>query len=759
MIVSLRLDFHNVLKIFMLLLLSANTVYAQAVNGSVSQKDGQGIGGVYITILNTNLGTISDKEGKFNLEKIPAGSTMRISAIGYTTQELPVNDSVVKVVLDPAIIYLNNNIIITAQRYEAKQIDVSESVTVLTSSDLLQQAPRSTPEALFGSTGVWVQKTNHGGGSPIIRGFVGNQVLLMMDGIRLNNATYRYGPNQYLSTIDPGLIDRIEVTRGNGSVLYGSDALGGVVHILSKTPFFSQDKKFRGNVYGKWQSENMEKSGRSELQVNSNQLAALVGFSARDFGDIVAGDTLGTLSPTGYHEFSGDAKIIIRSGERTLFTGAYQHLTQHDVPRYDQVVQGGFKTFNFDPQTRQLGYVRWETFSDNNFFQSVRITGSWNRSTEGVVSQKNGSNSIKNQLDVVDTRGFVAEVTSQWKPNWQSQTGFEYYHDRVKSEAHVTDVASEITTEQRGSFADGATSSNLAFFSNHVADWKKFQLTTGVRFNTVKLNVQDTTFGDQQIKPSALVGNIGLSYKFHPNHHFIVSANSGFRAPNIDDVSKFGAVESTVFEIPSANLSPERSFSFETGLKSSTGKFSGTLSVYKTFLFDQIDRMAVTYQGQDTIENRRVYKKQNVGESELYGLEADMEFNVSASWVAFGNLTYTYGQNISKDEPMRRIPPLFGKIGLRYQRGSTWWAKTEWLLAGSQDRLAGGDLSDGRIAIRLVDGVMPGWNIVNLYAGIKIKFVSLTASAQNIFDAAYRVYGSGVDGYGRTFWISTTVQF
>jgi outer membrane receptor protein involved in Fe transport len=224
-------------------------------------------------------------------------------------------------------------------------------------------------------------------------------------------------------------------------------------------------------------------------------------------------------------------------------------------------------------------------------------------------------------------------------------------------------------------------------------------------------------------------------------------------------VSKFGAVESTVFEIPSANLSPERSFSFETGLKSSTGKFSGTLSVYKTFLFDQIDRMAVTYQGQDTIENRRVYQKQNVGESELYGLEADMEFNVSASWVAFGNLTYTYGQNISKDEPMRRIPPLFGKIGLRYQRGSTWWAKTEWLLAGSQDRLAGGDLSDGRIAIRLVDGVMPGWNIVNLYAGIKIKFVSLTASAQNIFDAAYRVYGSGVDGYGRTFWISTTVQF
>ncbi len=746
------------MRTIIIFLLSVCTAHAQWVKGTVMETNGKRIPEVHIRVVNTHIETISDKEGKFNLVKVPSGATLRVSAMGYTTVELLTSDSI-SINLEPAIIYLNNSIVITAQRYEANQFDVSESVTILNSSDLLQNAPRSTPEALFGSTGVWVQKTNHGGGSPIIRGLVGNQVLLMMDGIRLNNATYRYGPNQYLSTIDPGLIEKIEVTRGSGSVLYGSDALGGVVQIISKTPSFSEDKKLRGNLYGKWASANLEKSGRSELQINSKQLAASVGFSARDFGDIVAGDTLGTLAPTGYHEFSGDTKIMMRSGTRGLFTGAYQHLRQHHVPRYDQVVQGGYKIYEFDPQTRQLGYLRWEAFSGKRFFQSVRITGSWNRSTEGIVSQKNGSNNIKKQRDVIDTQGLVAEINSQWKSNWQSQTGVEYYHDNVKSEANVTDIVTEAVTEQRGSFADGSTSDNMAFFSNHVVDWKKLQLTTGARFNIVKVSVKDTTFGDQRIKPSAVVGNVGLSYKFHPNHHLIVSANSGFRSPNVDDMSKFGAIESTVFEIPSANLSPERSFSVETGVKTSTAIFSGSLSLYKTFLFDLIDRVGVTYQGQDTIENRRVYQKQNVGKSELYGFETDVEFKITPSLAAVGNMTYTYGQNISKDEPMRRIPPLFGKIGFRYQQGSRWWAKAEWIVAGSQDRLAGGDLSDGRIVVRLADGAMPGWNLLNLYAGIKIKFISITASAQNIFDTAYRVYGSGVDGYGRNFWVTTTIQF
>lgn len=746
------------MRLFILFFLTSLTIKAQSIIGSVTETNGNAIPDAYISVINTNLGTITNREGKFQLEKIPAGASLRISCMGYGVKEM-LGDSALTIVLEPIIIYLNNNVVVTAQRNSANQFNVSQQVTVLNSRELVQLAPRSTPEALFGSTGIWMQKTNHGGGSPIIRGLVGNQILLLMDGIRLNNATYRYGPNQYLSTIDPGLIDRIETSRGNGSVLYGSDALGGVVQVLSKTPFFTNNKKVSGNVYGKWMSEDMEKSGRGELQLSSKRVASLFGFSARDFGHIVAGDTLGVLDPTGYHEFSADAKVVFRTSDNGIFTGAYQHLKQHEVPRYDQVQQGGYSTYNFDPQIRQLGYVRWELFSDNKIFQSIRTTTSLGKTTEGIVSQKNGSSIVKEQWDVVNTQGLIAEATSQWKTNWQSQTGIEFYHDYVQSEAHVTDITTEDVTEQRGSFADGSTSDNLAFFSNHVVDWEKFQVMTGVRFNVVKVSVRDTTFGDQQITPSALVGNVGLTYKFHPHHHVIVSANSGFRAPNVDDMSKFGAVESTVFEIPSANLSPERSFSVEAGIKTNTQKFSGALSIYKTFLRDQIDRVAVTYQGQDTIENRRVYQKQNIGQSEMYGLEVEGEIKIMSYLITSANMTYTYGQNVTKDEPMRRIPPLFGKVSLRFQQNSRWWAKAEWMAAGSQDRLAAGDKSDARIAVRLVDGAMPGWNLFNLYAGLKLKWVGLTVSAQNIFDEPYRVYASGVDGYGKSFMISASVHF
>ncbi len=741
------------------LLLSIYSVQGQTIKGTITTVEGSGIPDVHITVMNTHLGTSTDRAGNFKLNRIPTGSTLRMSAIGYVTKDIAVVDTIVLATLEPAIIYLNNNIVITAQRFEANQFDVSESITVVNHTDILQNVPRSTPEALFGSTGIWVQKTNHGGGSPIIRGLVGNQILLMIDGIRLNNATYRYGPNQYLSTVDPALIEKIEATRGNGSVLYGSDALGGVVNVFSITPFFNQDKKFTGTLNGKWVNEKLEKSGRGEVQFSSKNIASMIGLSARDFGDIVAGGGLGVLAPTGYSEISSDMKLVIRASERNQFTGAYQHHTQNTVPRYDQVTQGGYKVYNFSPQTRQLGYVRWETFSDNKILQSFRLTASLNRTTEGIDSQKDGSSNLKNQLDIVDTHGYVAEFTSQWKPYWHSQTGFEYYHDAVASNARVTDRTTEIVTKQRGSFADGSTSNSMAFFSNHVRDWKKIQLTAGMRFNVLSVSIQDTTFGDQQIKTSAWVGNIGLSYTVDSEFHLIASINSGFRSPNIDDMSKFGAVESTVFEIPSVNLSPERSFSIETGLKTRGDKFSGSFVVYKTFLFDLIDRVPVTYQGQDTIDTRKVYQKQNIGKSELYGFETDVEFKVISSFVAIANITYTYGQNLSKDEPMRRIPPVFGKVGARYQKGEHWWAKTEWIFAGRQDRLAGGDLGDGRIAIRLENGVMPGWNVLNLSAGVKIKFINITASVQNIFDAAYRVYGSGVDGYGRNFSIASSIHF
>ncbi len=739
-------------------------LYAQSIQGIITdQQSNEPIADVHVQLVNSQVGSITDKDGKFVLDGFVIDSPrIRISAIGYTTIEQIVssNNNEVQIHLAPSVILLNNAVTVTAQRSERLTFDVPESITSVSRVQMEQQAPRSTPEALMNETGIWIQKTNHGGGSPIIRGLVGNQVLLLIDGIRLNNATYRYGPNQYLSTIDPGLIERIEATRGSGSVLYGSDALGGVVQIISKTPSFSSNGfHVGGKATGKWMSGGMEQSARAEVDLASKQIAFLGGFSTRNFGDIVSGGDLGTLTPTGYNERSGDAKLLVRTGGTGILTAAFQQLTQHDVPRYDQVTQGGYSLYNFDPQIRQLSYLRWEHSSENPWIQSFKVTGSLNRSIEGINSQKNSSSDSKKQIDEVNTIGMIAEVISNPKSNWHAQSGVEYYFDKVNSEAFLLNTTTNEEISQRGSYADGSTSSNLALFTNHQFDLHKFQFSAGTRFNRVTVSVIDNVFGNQKINPYALVGNVGVMYKLHRKLHAIASINTGFRAPNIDDMSKFGTLEANVFEIPSTQLSPERSFNIESGFKFSSQKLSWTATAYQTKLFDLIDRVGTMYNGSDTFEGRKVYQKQNVGEAVVRGVEADLEATIFQSLSVFGNITYTHGENITKQEPMRRIPPLFGRTGFRYSHRSGIWFKGEWAMAGVQNRLAAGDKSDARIKIRLVDDAMPAWDIVNVYAGYSHKFFSVQVYGQNLLNKAYRVYASGVDAFGRTLGVSSSIKF
>ncbi len=748
----------------LILLFSTGTqlVFSQFKGSVIDQKTRQPLADVHIAIIDSSFGTVTDKAGNFALGDATSDSLrLRISAIGYSTLEyVMVKEKEYFIELIPSFILLNNAVTITAQRSERLSFDVAPSTSSLSSTQLAELAPRTTPEALMNETGVWVQKTNHGGGSPIIRGLVGNQILLVVDGIRLNNATYRYGPNQYLSTIDPGIFDRIEVNRGSGSVLYGSDALGGVVQVISATPSFSlTGLKVGSRIQTKWMSAGMEQSIRPEVELRGRQIAFLGGLSVRNFGNAVAGANLGVLAPTGYQERSGDAKLLLRTGFNGILTAAFQQTTQNHVPRYDQVVQGGFSLYEFEPQTRQLSYLRWESSTKIQWLKSFRITGSLNRSVEGTISQKNNSVELKRQLDEVNTLGLTAEFQSSPTANWHIQSGIEYYFDKVNSNTNVLNTTTNTETSQRGSYADGSTISNFAFFTNHQLDWKKFQFSAGARFNSVTVSILDNIFGNQQINPNAVVGSAGVIYKISSKLRMIGTVNSGFRAPNVDDLSKFGTLEANVFEIPGSSLSPERSFNLETGIKYSSSKLSWTITAYQTKLTDLIDRLTTSYNGSPTFDGRTVYQKQNVGEALVRGVEADIEAMVGSSFTLFGNVTYTHGENETKKEPMRRIPPMFGRVGFRYAHPCGVWFRTEWAMAGKQDRLAAGDKSDVRINIRLIDEAMPAWDIVNIYAGYSYKFISVQVSTQNIFDKAYRVYASGIDGYGRCMTASVSLNF
>jgi outer membrane receptor protein involved in Fe transport len=221
-------------------------------------------------------------------------------------------------------------------------------------------------------------------------------------------------------------------------------------------------------------------------------------------------------------------------------------------------------------------------------------------------------------------------------------------------------------------------------------------------------------------------------------------------------MSKLGPVESTVFEVPSGALRPERARTYEAGFRHTGPSWNGAFTGFYTRMQDQIDRVPALYNGLPVAENRAVYQKQNVGQSEIYGWEFQGEWKLLRSVTATAHATYTYGHNLTRLEPMRRIPPLFGAAAITWRPREQFWLRVEGQFAEAQDRLARGDASDARIAVRLVDGRMPGWRVYNLYAGYTHRSVSVQIVAMNIFDASYRVYGSGVDGVGRSLRAAAT---
>lgn len=736
-------------------------LHSQEITGSIYDAISQTpLENVNIKILDTRQGATSDKNGNFSVSLTQGGIyNIQISRLGYQLLQKEINllnDTILHLVLYlfPQSIKLEKEIVVTARRTETDWFDTPEAISVVKEEALFQEAPRSTPEAISGTTGVFLQKTNHGGGSPIIRGLIGNQNLLLIDGIRLNNATFRYGPNQYFNTIDPFMVERIEVLRGSGSVLYGSDALGGVVHVITQDASFSDSSlSINGNINGKMMSKDMEKTSRASLSISDKRIAFTGGITYNDFGHIYAGQGIGEENPTGYKNLSTDAKLRIKLNERNFLTMAWQYNRQDDVPRYDRIASGTFQKFHFDPQIRKLGYVRFSTELNSRLVDNINITAFGGESYENRLLQRTGESIITNELDIVNTYGGIINIKSSISENWMVVSGIDYYYDKVLSKKKNIDDQGNTSTS-RGYYPDGAVASSIALFSSHTLSTSLFDFVLGGRYNIHQIKADDPKFENIRLYPTALVANASIVVRVLENHRIVGNVYSAFRAPNINDLSSYGSFNYGI-EVPNTKLDPERSLTAEIGLKSQHQRFSASLFLYNSRLSDLIVRVPTQWNGQDSIDGEKVFHKTNYAKAFIRGLEAEMQYHFNARISIYGNMTFTYGQNRITNQPMTRIPPLNGKLGLFYNHSESWWSRLEWHAAAKQKRLSPGDIRDTRIP----EGGTPKWNIFNIRTGFKWNFLNTSAGLNNLFNKAYRTHGSGVHSYGRSFWINVSVAF
>ena len=740
---------------FLSLIFLSESLSGQSIQGKVFIKNTNSpLAGVSIKIEGpSSKTTATDEEGIFSFQNNRPGKySIQVSYLGYETYQSTLNLKDEGINLEIFLISQSGSLpevqILSASRRNTSSLRLPFASSVLNVPAQSENIPRTVPESLSIIPGVFVQKTNHGGGSPFIRGLTGNQTLILIDGIRLNNSTFRYGPNQYLNTIDPFSVNKIEVLRGSGSVQYGSDAIGGVIQIFTKDPSYSSQKSFKGSVSGRFGSGNMEQSGSTELSYSTNRMVLSGILGIKNFGDLIGGDTTGRQSPSGYSQADASLKFKLRVSDNSELIIANQFVQQKDVDVYHKVKLENFKINKMGLQGRNLSYLKYSIDQESSILRRIDFTGSMNATIEERNSQRNASQSVGLERDKIHTSNLGIELFSDLSKRWTVNSGLEYYRDKVNSIRNSTNLQSQMVTMQRGLYPNNSFYSNTSVYSLHHLTFGNINLEGGLRYNWLQARIVDKDLGQLKINPGAFVWNSGLNYSID-KHHIYTSFNTGYRAPNIDDMGTLGIVDFR-YELPAYTLKPEKSYNSEIGYKYFSEHVSFGTALYRNKLSDLINRV----QTGQLIDGYKVYKKENTENAVIRGVEGFAEFQVSQKWFIDLFASFNHGRNISRQEPLRRVPPFNGNVSMKYKMNK-FYMKGELGWADKQDRLAQGDRDDNRIPA----GGTPGWRVLNVYSGYSIKNLQLRLSAQNLFNVDYRTHGSGINAVGRSLWTSLTFDF
>jgi len=651
-----------------------------------------------------------------------------------------------------------DTVVVTASRTPTPQLDAPVATNAVPADVIDRRAYRTVPQILRDVEGVMVQETAAGQGSPFIRGFTGFLTLFLIDGIRLNSSVFRPGPNQYWSTIDAWSIDRLEVVKGPSSVLYGSDAVGGTVQAITKSPYaFGDGLATGGRFLYRGSTAEHSHTGRIELSLGlREETGALLGLTGKHFGDLEAGGDVGTQTGVGYDEWDGDVKVEHYLDDDTRLVLAYQHVQQNNVPRTHRTVFA--KSFHGttvgSELQRDLDQERWLVYAQlhaenlEGFLDALHASLSWHSQSE--VRDRIRPPSSPGDPNRRDKQGFDVGTLGFWiqLESGGFTYGLEVYHDEVDSFSTRNPV--------QGPVADDATYDLLAAYVQRVLDvTERLRLTAGARVTYAAADADRVSDPDTGAAVSlsddwtAIVGSLRALYRLVEDRwNLFGGVSQGFRAPNLSDLTRFDGARSNEFEIPAPGLDPEHYVSFELGVKGRSDRFAVQLALFYTLIRDQIIRFPT---GDTNADGDVLVTKANVGDGWVYGVELGGSYRVAAGWTVFGNLTYLEGRvdtfptsaQVVAREPLSRLMPLTGQVGVRWEEpAGRFWAELQVLMAGRADELSTRDMGDTQ---RIPPGGTPGYGVVHLRGGWRIdEKTSLTLAVENLFDKAYRVHGSGI---------------
>ncbi len=774
----------------------------------IDLTDLQPINNVFV-YYQTDISALSDEKGQVDLKGFPTTELIMFQHPSYKSKGMSlrqIEKAGWLVKLEENLVKVNE-VIVSANRWEQDRAEIPNKIEAIKIKEIGFYNPQTAADLVALSDQVFVQKSQLGGGSPMIRGFSANRLLLVIDGVRMNNAIYRSGNLQNIISLDPNLMENSEIIFGPGSIIYGSDALGGVMDFHTREVKLStqKDPYLRINASTRFSSANMEKTGHFDFSYGAKKWGLLSSVSFSDFNDQVMGKTgheeyqryhyvssfMGMDSVhenpnpdkqvyTGFSQLNLMQKFRFRPGKNLNITYAFHYSRSSDIPRYDRLIQYSgdlpkYAEWYYGPALWSMHRLGAEISDSTVFYDKLRMTLSYQTITESRHDRRLSKEWISERYEYLDIGSFNVDADKRLSQNLELFYGLEWVSNRIFSEGISRNVISEQLRPESSRYPDGGTDYMSAGLYGGIKKQlsERFNLTTGIRANLVSLHSKfvDKTFFDFpfdriDLTNTAVNGSIGLVY--HPAKSWQMNLNlsSGFRAPNLDDVGKVFDSEPGHVIVPNDDLKPEYAYNADLGLiKHFNNRFRVEITGFYTLLNDAMVRRDYQFNGMDSIfydgEMSKVEAIVNAESERIWGLSGSINWNLVDGFLIKSSLNYTFGEE-SGGIPSRHAAPLFGATHFIYQANKI---KTDLFVRYNGEKpfnkMAPSEIEKSYMYAADDNGnpYSPSWYTLNLNVAYQVRqFLQINTGVENLLNVRYRTYSSGIVAPGRNFFITIRVS-
>lgn len=752
---------------------------------------------------------VSDETGTVDFADFNKLTFINVQMLGYKTQRISITRLQAQgyeILLQENALSLNE-VVVSANRWEQNSRELSNQIKIVDKEQVEFQNPQTAADLLGLSNHVYIQKSQLGGGSPMIRGFATNRVLLVIDGVRMNNAIFRSGNVQNVISLDPNIIDESEVIFGPGSVLYGSDAIGGVMDFHTRKASFAEEKTtlIKSNALLRYSSANQERTAHIDVSVGKQKIAFVTSATYSNYDDLRMGSQgpneytrptyvirqndndviFNNADPnvqvnSGYQQLNLMQKIIVAASPAWQLSYGFHHSATSNVPRYDRLIltnaNGNLaqSEWYYGPQRWLMHSVKAENKTTTALSDKLKINAAYQQASESRHNRSFGSSRKTNRFEMVDIYSLNVDVEKYLNQRFTIYYGSEYVYNDVSSTANRLDIVNGTTSPTSTRYPDGASwQSAAAYLSFRLNLSEKFVMNLSNRFSFIHTSAKfDNTFFDlpqteASLSNRAMNGSLGLVYNPKQKLKLYTNLSSGFRAPNVDDIGKVFDSEPGNVVVPNPDLQAEYAYSAEAGIAAIVGKkIKLDAALYYSLIDNAIARGNFILNGEDSIDYdgvlSRVQAQQNISKIIVYGIQVGLDVRLSNTLSFYTNVNYQKGKErdpeTNRNFSPTHVAPFFGASGFMFTKNrisASVFANYNGEISYAQ--LALSERADNHLYAKDDNGNpdAPSWFTINAKASYQLMSkISIDVGLENILDKRYRPYASGITAPGRNLIIS-----